>query len=233
MRLRPAILAVMLLAWSAHAQSTRPAFPIRVLVLPLAFSGDNAQYAWAGDATSRYLSAQLARVRTVDSLSPAGLPVVTDKAAALAEGRKHEATIVVFGEVQSSGRQLRVSVQVLDVHGGRSLGTMDSTGLADELFRLQDEVATRLIDLMPRPYARPPIAPDVPALTLAADGPLTAARPARGPVERPADRIYFSRGVYAGPVCGPRPWIGYPHPCRGPVLVIWGAYNGTHFRIRF
>src|SRR6185503_13829557 len=69
---------------------------------------------------------------------------------------------VVTGTILRSGDQLRVMAQLVEAPGGTLLTTATSTCSLGDLFRLQDDLARCIVDVLSLPLAGPPSTPDAP-----------------------------------------------------------------------
>ena len=133
----------------AQAPASRPAASQSVLVLPFV-SPPGQQFDWIGKGIQQNLIAELSPDLRGTIVSPAGAQPTEDTTAALKAARDAKAAAVVFGSAQVIGKQIRLTGQVLDVAGGKSLGTLKATGALDDLFRLQDLLAAQAVQALPR-----------------------------------------------------------------------------------
>jgi serine/threonine protein kinase/Tfp pilus assembly protein PilF len=122
----------------------RPEQP-SVAVLPfkdLAGTGENAHLGLGlADATIT----ELAGVRSLLVRPTAAILRYQDRAWDPEQaGRELEVDAVVDGSFQRSGSRLRVTVQLIDVAGGRPLWATKIDGTLDDVFRTQDEVSRRI-----------------------------------------------------------------------------------------
>ncbi len=69
---------------------------------------------------------------------------------------------VVTGTILRSGDQLRITAQLVEAPGGTLLTSHTSTSSLGDLFRLQDDLAHRIVDVLSLPLAGPPSTPDAP-----------------------------------------------------------------------
>ena len=69
-----------------------------------------------------------------------------DDRQAMELGRRLGATVVVSGAYQRMGPRIRITAQVVEVSGGRSIATVKIDGSVDELFELQDRLVTELTE---------------------------------------------------------------------------------------
>src|SRR5690242_434041 len=107
-RLLPlAILVLGSPAWLVAEVTTGPAAGPSVLVLPFQSPGGPEQ--WMGRGVQQDLLTDLAQGTTVRVMAPADLPAALDSAAAQDVAHKEGASIVIFGQVQQAGTELRLS----------------------------------------------------------------------------------------------------------------------------
>ncbi len=69
---------------------------------------------------------------------------------------------VVTGTILRSGAQLRITAQLVEAPGGTLLTSHTSTSSLGDLFRMQDDLAHRIVDVLSLPLAGPPSTPDTP-----------------------------------------------------------------------
>ena len=129
----------------AQAPATRPA-ETRILVLP--FTGLNAaqDQAWLGRSIQQSLLADLTTAAPGRLMSEDA--EVKDAAAAVDAGRRAGAAYVVQGSFTTipaeGGTQMRLLGQVIAVDGGRPVTAFKATGLYNDIFRLEDQVANQI-----------------------------------------------------------------------------------------
>jgi non-specific serine/threonine protein kinase len=69
---------------------------------------------------------------------------------------------VVMGTLLRSGEQLRVTAQLVEAPGGTLLTSQTMTSSLGDLFRLQDDIARRIVDALALPLHGQPSTPDAP-----------------------------------------------------------------------
>jgi len=131
--------------------TTRPnaAEPPMVLLLPFVPPADGTSQ-WIGKSVQQDLAAALAPNLRGRAIAPTTAPAAADESSALATAPELNAAVVVFGQAQLMGKQIRLTGQVVDVATGKSLGNMKATGPIDDLFRLEDTLAQQTLDAMPQ-----------------------------------------------------------------------------------
>lgn len=131
----------------ARADATQPAAG-PILVLPFA-TPSGANDAWIGKAVQQDLLTDLTQGTVARVLAPASAPPAADQDAALAAARQAGAAIVVYGQAQTTGKEVRLSGQVLDANDGKALAAIKATGPTDELFHLEDALAGQVFMGLP------------------------------------------------------------------------------------
>ena len=226
----------------AEGPTTAPAADHgKILVLPFASLNRTDSQAWLGRSIQQSLVADLTVV--APARATAGDAEANDTDAALDAGRRAGAAYVVFGSFASVNQALRVTGQVLDVSAGKPVTGLKATGAADEVFRLEDQLATEIR----RGLGLGPTTPPAPATqaptaeTQAPYGPLSVETPmspdeyysnyANPPVQ---NQYYYNSYYYQNPYSYPGydgawdyPWWGF-----GGVLFFGDDFgrHGRHFR---
>lgn len=108
----------------------------KVLVLPFAPANPADSQLWAGRSLQQSLAADLSATGSAQVQS--GTTVASDMDAALAAGAGAGAKYVVFGSFTTSGSELRVTGQIVDVSRRQSVGSLKVTGPVQDLFKLED-----------------------------------------------------------------------------------------------
>ena len=134
---------------SAVTSADVPPTPTVVLVLPFQTPADMKDQ-WIGKAVQQDLFTDLAQGTATRVVAPAGAAAAVDAASALQAAHDQRASIVVYGQAQAAGNQVRLSGQVIDVATGKTLGGLKSTGAADDLFHLEDALAGQVFQALPR-----------------------------------------------------------------------------------
>jgi TolB-like protein len=131
----------------AQQPTTQSAGPTaRILVLPFTAMNGSGESSWLGRSIQQSLLADLtiaAPGRLVSADGEAG-----DAEAAAAAGRKAQANFVVIGSFTtidaSTGKQLRITGQVVDVPHQSALAGFKATGMYADIFQLEDAVARQI-----------------------------------------------------------------------------------------
>jgi TolB-like protein len=121
-----------------------------VLVLPFTVDAGAAQQ-WMGKAVQQDLLTDLTQGTHARVLAPASATAAADPEAAVKSARDLGASIVIFGQAQSTGKEVRLTGQVLEVVDNKPLAAIKATGPSDELFHLEDALAGQVFVALPRP----------------------------------------------------------------------------------
>lgn len=120
-----------------------------MLVLPFAGASEGSS-AWIGQAVQQDLCTDLTQGTTARVIAPSQVGPAVDANGALRSAVGTGASIVVFGQAQSSAGDVRLTGQVLDVATGHPLGALKATGAATEMFHLEDALAGQIFATLPR-----------------------------------------------------------------------------------
>lgn len=131
----------------AQVPATRPAgHEGKILILPFTGINTSDNQGWLGRSIQQSLMADLTmsapgRVVSLDQEA-------ADTPAAIAAGRRADAALVVHGSFTTlntnAGQGLRIMGEVIDVNSERPVGAFKATGLASEVFRLEDMIGTQI-----------------------------------------------------------------------------------------
>ena len=133
----------MMVLWSMAClagPATRPA-AVRIGVMPFTAIGPARGYEWMGKAIQRSLIADLSKMDGVQALEMKS-PKSTD-----------DVDWVVEGEFQILEPNLRITGQVIDVHGGEVIGGIKSSGGVRDLFALEDAAGMQIKRMLLKPAA--------------------------------------------------------------------------------
>jgi len=154
LRYRPFVLVFAGIVSACGAAFAQAPAKDSILVLPfLGQPGGGSE--WMGRSIQQDLLADLTQGTAARVLAPANLPAAADPAAALQSARGQGATWVVFGQVQVSGAEVRITGQVLDVTTDKPLGALKATGPNAALFHLEDATAGEVFVALPRTVLTP------------------------------------------------------------------------------
>lgn len=138
---------------TARDVSQTPAAPAiapgaRLLILPLSETV-HAGYPWVSRAVQQDLLADLSQATRTRVDAPSSAVPASDPIEALKQARSSQAALVVYGQYQVVNRLMRFTGQVLDVQTGKALGGFSATGAVDNLFPLEDRVASQVLHALP------------------------------------------------------------------------------------
>src|SRR5579884_319813 len=198
-----------------------------ILVLPFNSSG-GPNAGWMGKAVQQDLLTDLAQATKAVIKAPGDAAPAADPAAALRAARDAGASLVVFGQVQTTGSEVRLTGQVLDVASGRPVGNLKATGPAENLFHLEDALAGQALTAVPRPMlnsqalqspqqatGQEPLAAAASAPTAAPSGDAPPASAAADPYAVPPPDYYQTAppvSTYSYTDYEPAPVYSYPIP---------------------
>lgn len=152
--------------------------PVSVVVLPFANITGHDGDAWIGAGIAETVRLRIQRTPRLSAVGHAdtgavaqvGREPAVDEAAVLAVGRGSGARWLVAGGYQRLGDRLRVTGRYVDVSTGRIVRTIKVDGSVEELFALQDRIASDLIDdLASRAVSRPAAPPEETAVSTTPD----------------------------------------------------------------
>jgi len=130
---------------AAAAPATQPTTAVgsRVLLVLPFIPPPQGGYAWIGKSIQQDLTADLMQGTHLQVIAPASQMPATDAHEALEAARALGAGFVLYGQSQVSGSNLRVTGQVLDVAMGHPLAGLKATAPTDDLFPLEDTLASQ------------------------------------------------------------------------------------------
>lgn len=143
----------------AGEPATRPvgAQPSRVLILPFGSVNEQAARDWIGQAVQQNLVAELARVawlRPIELSNREDSPLAKiNFQDALKIGKENDARYVIFGSYQAVVSELRITGQIIDATSGEIIGGLKVTGPLNDLFAMEDALASQARRQLPRPAA--------------------------------------------------------------------------------
>jgi TolB-like protein len=200
-----------------------------VLVLPFVESA-GASYPWMSRAIQQDLLVDLSRTTRARIDAPASTGPAADLSAAVEAGRGANAALVVYGQYQVNGGNVRITGQIVDVKTEKAGGSFSATGSMNNLFPVEDSVESQVLRELPPGWAMVsfPAAP-------APGGELPAAPEATvpPPVSPPPQYYSYTYPDY-GPApdysydYGPYPYYWYSVPYYGPDLWFYGGFDSFH-----
>ncbi|HEY3241861.1 MAG TPA: tetratricopeptide repeat protein [Phycisphaerae bacterium] len=134
--------------------------PSGVAVMSFANLTKRESDAWIGDAIAEYLTNRLMELEGLHIADAASFnkmldhagtaPATADRAQLVEAARLVGANTVVIGSYQRVGDQLRITAHGLNADASAPIHIANVSGSADELFELEDELATPVIELVGR-----------------------------------------------------------------------------------
>ena len=207
---------------SAEGPATRPADDSgRVLVLPFKSLNPSPYQGWLGRSIQQSLLADLTTAAPDRAMSADVEP--TDATGAIEAARKAGARYVVDGSFVISGQDLRLTGQLLDVNTGNAVAGLKATGPANDVFRLEDQIAAEVRQKLAlgRPVMQNPYAPENPTgagvqapaqPTNPEQGYYTAVAPQSPPVENYYNSYYYDNTTPAYGYGYDNGYYGYGYP---------------------
>ena len=139
---------------AAAAPATQRPLNSLVLILPFSVPA-GAEHQWVGKAVQQDLLTDLSQGLKARVVASGAAPAATDAEAARSQAREAGASMVVFGQVQAAGNEMRLTGQIVDVATGQPVGNLKATGPADTLFHLEDALAGQALASVPQGLLTP------------------------------------------------------------------------------
>ena len=211
----------------ATAQQTQPSHARhRVIVLPFTSLNDAGPSVGLAKSIQHNLETDLAMSREIEVIPAGDAGAAPDNRAAIDAARRLDADYVVFGNVQVSDPEVRVSGQVLDVRRDEGVvGRLRATGTVHDLFRVEDRLTMQVDDA---------IGVRVPREIMADQPPRDEGAPrderARGNDSQPSPQPSYGQSDYPpAPYYGPTTYT-YEYPAYGYAYPTYAypAYGGLY-----
>lgn len=130
-----------------------------VAVIPLSNLTQDESIGWLSEGIAATLVTKLGNVSAIQLVERArmnevlseiklGQLGVIDEATAIEAGEFLGADVVVIGEYQKPGDQIRITCRFVDVKSSRIMNIAEVTGSYSKIFELQDEIAMNLIETL-------------------------------------------------------------------------------------
>jgi TolB-like protein/Tfp pilus assembly protein PilF len=118
----------------------------KIIVLPFANLGEDPARQFFSDGLSEDISSKLSRFPGL-TIVPASVTHEVAGSDHMALGRELNANYIISGSVRQSGDQVRITAQLIDLHGGNQVwaDSYDRELTAANLFSLQADVAQRVV----------------------------------------------------------------------------------------
>jgi len=122
--------------------------PSKVAIMPIAMLGDFQGHFWIGTAIQQSLSGDISQTGGMSAMSIVQGVDSTDTLAVLKSAKSAGVDTAITGNCQMSDTDLRITVQVLNVATGKSIGSAKVSGAVKDLFSLEDELGTKVRHLL-------------------------------------------------------------------------------------
>jgi TolB-like protein len=115
-----------------------------VLIFPFQPMGQLAGREWVRSALQEEMVADVNKTGLVQTRSMLEPLVSTDSAKAIAAGKDAGAAMVIFGNYQIVGDQIRVTGQMTQVPSRNVVTTLQATGIVVDIFRVENTLAAQI-----------------------------------------------------------------------------------------
>jgi serine/threonine-protein kinase len=120
-----------------------------IAVLPFRVLGDTNSLGYVADGIGEALSAKLFQLSDVKIASPSEADKQNDQNVPLAQIAKNlGVNMIVHGQVQGSGNQLRVVVNLENMEDNRLQWSQEFSGLTGDLLTIEDQIYAKLVDAL-------------------------------------------------------------------------------------
>jgi TolB-like protein len=144
------VLMILIGGECVRADTTAPATSQTGVILVLPFTAPGADgYQWVGQSMQQVLSTDLVHGSTLKVIAPSGATPAADTDAAVKTATDFGANFVIFGQTQILDKTVRMTGEVVDATTGQPVGALKATGPLDQLFQLQDAVASQSLNALP------------------------------------------------------------------------------------
>jgi TolB-like protein len=217
----------------------------RLIVFPFQVIGGRTGDTWLGRSIQQSLLTDAAINAPIPAGSGAGYPADASEAAAAARTARSRYALLGFVHLNDEGGAMRVTGQIVDACTGRAVATIKSTGPAENLFPIEDDLAAQLqraiaaMTNMPAPAAQQATTGEPPT-QIESTGPVrmgyayqTAPSPVFTPLPPPPPpamvyRYHFGP-TYAVYGYGGYGGYGFSNLYYRPVLPYYGSYYRPHY----
>jgi TolB-like protein len=183
-----------------------------VLVLPFVAPAGNKDE-WIGKAVQQDLLTDLTQGTVTRVLAPAGTPGAVDPQTAVQIAHDLGASIVVFGQAQVAGNEVRLTGEVLEVATAKPLGGLKATGPSDQLFHLEDALAGQVFLSLPRTLLTSQTVQGLQQAAANQQQPATGTPPASPETTQSTTptSVYVNPPVDTGEAYAPQTYYSYPN----------------------
>jgi serine/threonine protein kinase/tetratricopeptide (TPR) repeat protein len=117
-----------------------------VAVLPFRVLGDRSSFGYVADGLVEAMSAKLFQLKEVRLASPTAAAKIDPKAPLSQVAKELGVNLIVYGTVQGSGDNLRVTVNLENMAENRLVWSQEFAGMTGDLLTIEDHIYTRLMD---------------------------------------------------------------------------------------
>jgi len=119
-----------------------------IAVLPFRVMGDPGSLDYVADGLDEALSAKLFQFKDVRMASTTSAARVDQKAPLQQIAKDLGVNLIVHGLIQSSGKELRITVILDDLAGGKLYWTQEFSGMTGDLLTLEDQIYAGLVQAL-------------------------------------------------------------------------------------
>ena len=117
-----------------------------VAVLPFRVLGDQSSLGYVADGLVEAMSAKLFQLKEVRLASSTAAAKIDPKTPLLQAAKELGVNLIVYGTVQGSGDNLRVTVNLENVAENRLVWSQEFAGMTGDLLTIEDHIYARLMD---------------------------------------------------------------------------------------
>jgi len=117
-----------------------------VAVLPFRVLGDQSSLGYVADGLVEAMSAKLFQLKEVHLASSTAAAKIDPKTPLPQVAKELGVNLIVYGTVQGSGDNLRVTVKLENVAENRLVWSQEFPGMTGDLLTIEDHIYTRLVD---------------------------------------------------------------------------------------
>jgi serine/threonine protein kinase/tetratricopeptide (TPR) repeat protein len=119
-----------------------------VAVLPFKILGDQAKLGYLADGLAEELSAKLFQVKDVRMASSSATAGIDPKKPLAQVARELGVNLIVAGQVQGAGDQIRIAVNLENVADNKRIWSQEFSGVTADLLTLEDKINGSLVDAL-------------------------------------------------------------------------------------
>jgi serine/threonine protein kinase/tetratricopeptide (TPR) repeat protein/TolB-like protein len=119
-----------------------------VAVMPFRVIGDQSSLGYVADGLGEAVSTKLFELKDVRLTSPTETAKMDPKAPLLQVAKDLGVNLIVYGTVQGSTDNLRITVNLENLAESRRVWSQEFTGVAGDLLTLEDQIFAKLVDAL-------------------------------------------------------------------------------------